>query len=183
VEAREVRGGGGEPHPCPHHSLVGSSRSFRSCTTRRSLPLSSHPTNCHQVQLDPSPHLAQPITFLLLHAAGLSHPHPWATTTSQSSPPPHRTGIFLRPPRSTFAPPPRTFFNQDHLLPTHLTFSPLPIMTGKLQPSSRSPMPSWSSAFKGGWQNRRIPCFSFDFAMIATWLKYHRPYCSCRETC
>ena len=29
VEAREVRGGGGEPHPCPHHSHVGSSRSFR----------------------------------------------------------------------------------------------------------------------------------------------------------
>ena len=100
---------------------------------------------------------------MLCTEAGLSHPHLWAPTTCQSlsPPPPHRTGtsicwpsfsggkLILKvcrtpdferfpgicppPPRSTFAPPPRTSFNQDHLLLIHLTSPLLRIMTGEDQ--------------------------------------------------
>ena len=91
--------------------------------------------------------------------AALCRRPPWPTITCQSSPPPHTgtsiisfpilfsmaldleirwiltwcflwSGICLQPHLSTFAPPPRTSFNQDLLLLIHLTCPSLRIMIG-----------------------------------------------------
>ena len=126
-------------------------------------------------------------TNMICTEAGLSHPHPWATTTSQSSPPPHRTGTSISWPSFSggdlifFQSLPNTWFwsisrHFPSASPFHLR-SPSPHLLQPRSPSPHSPhlLPSphhdrWGS---GGWITHfqdqvlnlsflRLPCKEFQ---------------------